>query len=144
MKWALIIMTTFIILGTGYLFYLAELDGVINPVLTLKTKEALVVGEKEVKAGSVIKIHLDYCKHRDIPAVVSTKFIDTIQYSVQDYISQRPVGCNKPTATTGVLVPAQLPSGTYFLEQIFTYKINPLKTVTYKLTSDEFLIINEK
>ena len=94
-----------------------------------------------VKTGDILKFHWSYCKHRDIAGKVQMKFIDTIQYNLREYQSKRDVGCNDPLAITSLRVPEILPPGDYTLEQIITYEINPLRTVSYKLHSNSFRII---
>ena len=136
------IATCFIVFTSLLGMYWYFIDGVWNPILTFKSSTIEVQPNTTVKAGDVLQFHWQYCKNRDISAVVSTKFIDTIQYNLKDYTSKRDVGCNDPDSVTGIYIPEVLPSGTYTLEQIFTYQINPIKTITYKIKSNEFIIDN--
>jgi hypothetical protein len=94
--------------------------------------------ETTVKSGGYLQIKQDYCKHIPLPATVSCEFIDGLTYTVPVYNSDREVGCAQRIEYK--YVPKALPAGTFKMSCVYSYKVNPLRTVEYTLKTDLFTI----
>lgn len=92
-----------------------------------------------VKSGGYLEIQQNRCKKLNFVSHIDREFIDSIVYQVPLSINDRPVGCY--TTPEFVYVPKALPLGRYTLRTTISFKPNPLQTVTYVLTTDEFEIV---
>ena len=95
--------------------------------------------ETTVKSGGYLHIKQDYCKHSPIPARVSCEFIDGLTYTVPVFNSDREVGCAQRIEYK--YIPKALPSGNFKMSCVYSYKVNPIRTVEYTLETDFFTII---
>ncbi len=101
----------------------------INKV-SIKTEEA--------KRGEIFIYELDYCKKGSDQVHISRKFIDGVVYSVPEVYTTNQKGCR--VSNIGILIPESLPSGEYRLELDYTYKVNPIRTITVSTITGVFLI----
>lgn len=106
-------------------------------VVTFQGDNAKLV-ETTVKSGGYLQIKQDYCKKMALPARVSCEFIDGLTYSVPVYNSDRDLGCAKRIEFK--YVPKALSAGNYKLQCVYSYRVNPLRTVEYTLVTGIFTI----
>jgi len=92
-----------------------------------------------VEQGGILSYKSNYCKYMDIPATVNRLFINGLIFEKPSSVASRDVGCH--TVDVGVLVPSELPSGEYFLRNIFTYKVNPIREVIIVKDTEIFKVI---
>lgn len=98
------------------------------------------VEPKVVKSGGILELTIDYCKLLPLPSVVSQRFIDTLVYARPTFIVNNPTGCH----TNRVLIPVPeglSPDEDYYIEQTYTYQVNPIRKIEVKSTSETFKII---
>ena len=94
---------------------------------------------KDVRAGEDLVYVTDICKFTDAKAVMTHEFINGIIYSAPSVESNVEAGCYNQEAA--VHVPETLLPSTYHMRIIVTYKINPLREITYTYKTEEFNII---
>jgi hypothetical protein len=80
----------------------------------------------------------DYKKLLDIPSEATRAFVDGIVYDAGSYETNLPVGSGH--IIRPVTIPDTLPPGRYHLQITLRYKVNPLKTVIYQFSTDEFTV----
>lgn len=107
--------------------------------LTFKGDVFKIVNKK-VAQGELLKYVSDYCKYTNSSASVTRSFVNGIVYTTPTVVTSRDCGCHK--ITIGATVPKELPVGNdYRLEMVYQYKVNPLRTITIKRSSENFSVI---
>ncbi len=128
-----------ITIGILYFGYLLAIDGVwVNVPLTFKTN----VGQTDKQVyqhGDPVAFKWDYCKGVNTVSDVSVNLTDGIVYFLPMINSNRSKGCYDEFSVVAS-IPDVIPSGEYFLTGIVHFKINSLKDVDYRVTSDKFII----
>ena len=98
----------------------------------------------KVIAGQTMTIDRSYCINNDkINGVVSRTFTNHVVYQLPDISSfsiGKGTGCKKKQYV--IDIPAVLPSGDYEYRVDITYRLNPLKTVTFSLTPATLQVTN--
>ena len=99
--------------------------------------------ENTVQSGEYLPIRENYCKNLSYPANVSRTFIDGISYQIPMYVSNKPVGCygKDKDSIEYVYIPKALPPGKFRIQTVYSFQVNPLRTVHFTLLSDQFTII---
>jgi len=92
-----------------------------------------------VKQGQMLIYTSNYCKYMNIPAQVTRTFANEILYVTPSTITNRPMGCN--IIHISVLVPQELPIGTYQLQQTYVFQVNPIRQITITEKTEEFQVI---
>lgn len=109
-------------------------------VLTLNSKITVdpTIGASE----SPVILTLSYCKNIKASGTVRTSFVSSTAEIFQPVSNDsQPVGCHEDLKLPVLLPPASLvPPGKYKIKFHTTYYINPLKTVTQDLYTEEFTI----
>lgn len=109
-------------------YHPADFNGVFVPV-------------KNIKAGELLTYQIDYCKYQNLPSEITRSFVDGIIFTTTTVITNNPLGCRSTYPT--IIVPKELPSGVYAIRSVWTYHVNPIRDVTYTLTSNSFMVTNE-
>ncbi len=110
------------------------------PYKPLEVNGDAQVLQKEVKAGETLIYRLDFCKNMDLPVTINRRFVDGLVYTLPEFSTHNnKVGCKVQDILLDV--PVTLPEGTYHFHTEFSYKVNPIRTVTILVESNEFDII---
>jgi hypothetical protein len=128
-----------IALGVLVFGYLLTIDGTyVN--IPIRTDKWVVQTEYDVyKAGDQIAIKWEYCKGVDTVSDISITLVDGIVYFLPMIHSDRGIGCyNSYTAITNL--PKAIPAGTYHLTANIHFEVNSVKSVDYKVTSNNFIV----
>ena len=138
-KVALIISMT--IIGVATLFIIIASVLAFMPVQVIKAnQQPYKVITTSIKAGDLVTYVADVCKYKEAGSIVSRVFIDAnnIHYALPDQDSNVPSGChqNKVTLPT----PINLHPGTWYLALDVEYKVNILRTETYHLRTETFIV----
>ena len=119
----------------GYFYYL-----LLWPVTVTKFNVArFQVLTKNVKQGGTLLYVVDYCKYKDFSANLSRSFVDSLVYRTPNTTGNLAIGCHQ--VTTSLQVPLALSPGVYHLEITVSYDVNPLRTETHKLATEEFQVL---
>ncbi len=94
---------------------------------------------KTVKQGGTLKYTSKYCKFVRLPAVTSRSFANDLVFSTPEMTTDRESGCH--TIIVAVPIPRELPGGKYHLENTYTYRVNPIRTIVIKHNTEDFIII---
>lgn len=141
-KWvgnSIVAIGIMIVVYIGYLL-LQDPDN----VFTVRTP--MLVTQKEYRVGDVVQYMFEYCKGKDYGIIDTQKILED-GYSILlptnvDNI-HFPVGCYTGVGTAPLVVPDDIPKNHNYRVVInITYRINPLKTKTIKIFTEEFKIIN--
>lgn len=128
----LVVFLTFVTMLIGiYLLFIPikafEVDGnskILTPV---------------VKAGEVVSYQTTYCKHENVPAVISKTLVDGILIPFAPYTSNVGIGCNSTVVFN--TIPKFTPPGTYFIRILNSFRINSIRTTSYEYRTDDFEVI---
>ena len=99
-----------------------------------------MVAVEEVTAGKTIALRQNQCKYKELPAQLNRQFVNDIIYSVNTIRTNRPLGCH--SSVEYVYVPMALPTGFYRIRTVISYKVNPIRTITYTVLTNEFHVTN--
>lgn len=116
-----------------YIFYL-----LLYPYKVLEIK-AQRINTPVVRQGEMFSVSIDYCKHMDIGGTISKTFVDGIVYSLVSSQTNRELGCH--TVDALVQVPHNIPPSNYAIQTIYRYKVNSLREIEIKTTTDIFTVI---
>lgn len=94
------------------------------------------------KQGEDFNIRLNICKNMDIEGDVYGKFVDGVVYLIPEKESRLEVGCYN-TYILRVSIPENLPAGNYVYKETITYRVNPIRTITYTFTTPEFEVVEK-
>jgi hypothetical protein len=93
----------------------------------------------EVKSGEHLLIEVDYCKYTSKTATVTRNLVDGYIYNITPFQSNLPKGCG--TRSISIYITRNLPPGTYYLETLVEYDMNPLNKVIIESVTDYFKIV---
>lgn len=128
------LLVTFIIIGLlgFWTFY---------PYTPIVIKNPLQTEKIEYKAGDTLSYKLDYCKYSNTMVSISRSFIDGVIYSMPDVSARNEKGCR--VSEINISIP-NLPTGNYQLKVIYSYEVNPIRTVSFTYYSNKFKITEDK
>lgn len=130
-SWVTIGLTTFLMgLIIYWLFY---------PYKPVAFTSKFVEYPAEVKQGDYIYYSFNYCKYTDREPQVKREFINGIIFQSADTRAKVETGCGK--AIVKQKIPEELPAGTYVFRTTVTYKMNPVRSVTYSNQTNSFKVI---
>jgi len=93
-----------------------------------------------VAQGGYLSYTVEYCKDNDLIPVVSTSYVDSIIYQTPN--TPQPFygnGCEPKNFL--VYIPKALPPGKYYLDHVFTFKVNPIREVKAEAKTEMFEVI---
>lgn len=111
-----------------------------RPILEIPDNKLNVVN-KEVKAGENLLLNYHVCKRGNMTGAVTRYIKDSQVIVLADVNSRFPSGCG--TYTIPVMIPINTPTDLYTFHAQVTYKVSPIKTVTYDFYTDEFKVIGK-
>lgn len=112
----------------------------VYPYKVLEIKDPVFpVVNKTVKQNGELKFVSNYCKYLDITCKTSRFFLNEIIYYIPQTTSHIKIGCQK--ITISVHVPDTLPPSIYYLQNIYEYQVNPIRTITVIKNTEKFRVI---
>lgn len=97
---------------------------------------------KVMKEGDPITLTFSFCKFLPLEAEIDSKVIDGEKYAYPRKYTSTSTGCFDEFRDSSDLVPnLSNNEGLFHYERTIRYHVNPLKTVEYKIISNEFEII---
>jgi hypothetical protein len=90
--------------------------------------------------GDPISYKLDYCKYTTIPAVVTRTLIDGQIITLSNSNGYLPTGCHTTIVETSI-IPDSIAPGTYYLDMVLRYSINPFRTEVVHYRTNEFEVV---
>lgn len=95
-------------------------------ILTIQNNP-VPVRPKEISPEATVIVSPKICKTKKAEADVKRTLVsDTLLIQLPGYTNVLPKGCTSPELA--VIIPGNVPDGTYHLEYQITYKVNPIKT----------------
>jgi hypothetical protein len=98
--------------------------------------------DKTVSVGDRLLLRIDYDKKRPFPGRVAQNIICSSgnMAPIEEFTINLPVG-KKNFVFDGVVVPSSMIAGDKcFLQQSVSYKVNPVREITYTFLSEKFTI----
>lgn len=111
-----------------------------KPVLEIPDNKLNIVN-KEVKAGDDLILNYHVCKRGNLTGLVTRYIEDNQVIALPDLYSRFPEGC--ATYNVPVTIPINTPTDMFTFHAQVTYKVSPIKTVTYDFHSDKFKVIGK-
>jgi len=137
---------TVILLGGAIICYLRFVDGtLVRPLFSgvdyrqgityQTTKDSYTAGE------NVYVYSLKFCKLRQVEATTNWTLRDHVLLAYAPASSNVAASCYEAGKYVLInLLPKFLPDGKYFFEGTITYKVNPLRTISIPIKTNEFEI----
>lgn len=133
-----IAISTFIF---GMFFSVLLAFWLVYPYKTIEVNgNGIVTTQEQYKGGDTLFYALDYCKYTDAEVHIGRSFIDTVIYSMPDITAKNPTGCRLQVISAAI---PNLPTGTYYLRLTYTYKVNPVRSMTTTIYSNKFEIVEK-
>lgn len=130
---------TIISLGVFLYGYWYFIDGEFVNIPIVSDTFVVQTEKDDYKIGEPVAVKWNYCKEVNNTSTISINLIDGIVYMLPNTYSTREIGCyNSYTVVTEI--PKAIPSGVYHLTSIVHFKINPVKSIDYKVESNKFKI----
>ena len=101
-------------------------------------RNEFIITTPVVYQGNFVHYNNDYCKFMDLPARVTRSFINHLIFTTPVVGVNRPTGCHD--FDIAVLIPSELPPGYYQMEMTYQYEVNPIRTITIKENTEEFVV----
>lgn len=140
--WAIVVSSVVLLTLVFLVGYLMLLDGtVINPVITYETMVFPV--DKSIYApGDMVVARNRFYKSRDL---MGTMRWNLVNHKIQEYATK---DISLPMGVHDIWFPIEkLPNtscgngGEYHFEGLVEYQVNPLRTITYKISTEPFRIM---
>lgn len=97
--------------------------------------------EKILKAGDILIYEDDLCNHMDGEVVINMVLVNDILVSFSPRTVLVEEGCRK-YQNRSIELPDHLPDGKYHLEINLSMKVNPIRSETVKLKTEDFIVRN--
>jgi hypothetical protein len=138
--WSVVMMAGLLLVAVLACGYLMFLDGtVIDPVIRYESK-LLPVQHSIYSPGDVVVARIQFYKGRD---VVGEMKWNLVNHRIYPYAPKK---ISMPMGVADVDFPIEkLPDGcalgTYHFEGLVSYRVNPLRVITYQLKTEPFQIM---
>ena len=130
---------TFVIFSASGLMILLLIYWLLQPLKPVLEIHNMKVQDKIV-AGEPVLLEYDYCKHSDtISGSITRYFKDTVIVYLPNVQSNVQKGCGH--VIQQIDTPKNMSPDMYTLNFEISYKVNPIKTVTYYFESPQFEVI---
>jgi hypothetical protein len=95
--------------------------------------------QEVVYQGDETAYEVKYCKYvENKPEILQKMFVDGLVFNAEENKAEFHKGCY--TQVIELKIPSTLPAGKYKLRTVATYRINPLRTVTYTNETNWFQV----
>lgn len=117
------------------------------PYRTAEIVQPITITNQPVEAGTVVEYEVQQCRYTDATATVTRRLI-----SKSDRELYIPLGGNTSQAPTGcytfhppaILIPRDTPPGEYTIEFKIEFEVNPIRTITQYVYSQDFRVTESK
>lgn len=128
-----------ITLLSGFMLVGVYMYWTLYPYKILDVRSVYGVQTKTVKQGDMLVFKRNVEKLHNIDAEVNCSFVDGLVYNLPSRRSTTTVGYDN--TTQAVIVPSTLPVGIYKYTCKLDFQVNPIRTVSYTITTDTFEVI---
>lgn len=135
-------ITSIIIMVLAFAFIGLNLYWLIFPTKVVEFNQIpfpVVNADKEVVAGGELQYVADLCKYIEKEGTATTSFIDGVVWLTGTVTTNKESGCTSRIQVARV--PANLPAGEYRYRILLVYKLNPIRTESYVIETEEFLVV---
>ena len=108
------------------------------PYKTIVMNKPVTTDKQEYKTGELLTYKVDYCKYTTKPAIINKRFIDGVTFSMPTFKALNPKGCRSQNVTMEI---PHIPSGNYKLDIVYSYQVNPIRTIDYGFSTNDFLVV---
>jgi hypothetical protein len=118
-------------------FIILMLVWALYPYQTLKVWDVKVLNPV-VQQGSTLVFTQKYNKETNAPGTVTRHFVDGISFDAGTTPADAKAGSG--VSMKAIPVPTTLPAGKYHIRTIVTFKVNPIREITYEYRTPSFLV----
>lgn len=93
-----------------------------------------------VKSGGYIQMHQVGEKKMDVQGIINRQFIDSIIYQIPTIYTNRPA--EKYNRIEYIYIPKAIPPGEIYMVTTISFKVNPIRTIHYKVKTKVFKVTN--
>ena len=112
----------------------------IYPYEPITFTQPHVVLNKEVARGEHVLYRVDYCKNVNSIPIVTKTFVDSILYAVPEIVAtEKFIGCGSQVVS--MYVPKALLTGEFYIEIVYHYQVNPIRTIDVVSKTERFTIV---
>lgn len=137
-------LTGLIIVGSAIVLYSLFLDGVwFNRPIDIQNIESLETDKKFYHLGDQVKVHVKFCKYRNLPVHLQWNLIDSYMIPFPPKVVSGgglPIGCHD-IWTDVEKIPDIADDEQARFEAILYYKVNSLREVALSMKTQTFTII---
>ncbi|OGO14258.1 MAG: hypothetical protein A2Y53_03890 [Chloroflexi bacterium RBG_16_47_49] len=131
---------SFLTITSGVMFGLVIIYWMVFPYRVIEwNSDYFPIVTKTATQGGSITFIADYCKYRDMSATISRSFINDIIYTTPESTTQRQTGCH--VVNIVVPIPQELPPGNYYIQTVYKYDVNPIRSITLIHNTDQFTVV---
>lgn len=134
--------TLILITLSAYLIYSTNIDGSWPKPFIQYWDGCFSSIEARYKPGDPVRLRIVATKQNHLAGDVSWSMVNQQTREVTYFATRQTVldaGFNDTIVRIGV-VPAKIEPGLYSLKGLVSYNVNPFRTITYRLQSDQFTI----
>lgn len=138
----LVYFLNIIVLIIAFVFVAINIYWLVFPTKVVEFNQnpmPVVNPDKEVYAGGELQYVADVCKYVDKEATATTSFVDGVVWSTGTQVTKKFVGCTSKIQVAQV--PKNLPTGEYKYRILLVYKLNPIRTETFVIETEKFLVV---
>jgi hypothetical protein len=129
--WAVLMaLLTLIVLVVYWLNYPYQTITFDQPIFSIESKT--------VKGGEILFFISNYCKHTNVAASITRVFKNDILFYTPTSTGNIGKGCG--AVRVGVSVPEELPKGEYVIENIYRYRVNPIREIVVRQDTEMFVV----
>lgn len=128
-----------VVLVSGWMLFV---DGAFVRIPVVYDRHQFPVNQKVYLPGETVLARVEAYKSLDLVGSVQWSLVD---HQIRYYKARNlPLPRGVVDAWFPIETIPECASGTYHFEGIVSYRVNPLRVVTYKVRTDDFEIINNK
>lgn len=129
---------SYVTLSIAFVFLAVLAYWYFYPYKTIDVKTPITVDKSVYNAGDTLTYTVNYCKYINLPATVHRNYVDGVIYNLSTIVTNNPPGCHITHPITTV---PNLPSGKYFIRILFSYEVNPIRTITITVETEPFEVV---
>lgn len=112
-----------------------------KPIVYLTPQYKIMNENKTATVGGQLVYQVNYCKYVDVIPTITKRYVDGILYDTPQSKGVVARGCHITNVYN--TVPETLVPGTYKMDLVIDYQMNPIRHIIYNNQTEEFTIIKK-
>jgi len=93
---------------------------------------------KTVRRGTSVNFIAEFCKTTKVQPTITRIFKNSLLFYTPPTVGSAPPGCYKMNVQ--VYVPEELPAGTFQIETVYSYQVNPIRNIKVIHSTERFTV----